>query len=753
MHIPWIMDQQPTSQAPTYTDNTNFTCMMDLTGIILWCTQLSESALQHQPLPHLPPTSSCPLPTIPTSTQPEQSLSPQNQHHQFFFWTTLKTVLFTIPTNFYLLIIFNTVLFTIHKYLFLPVTQMLWQALWYNTPYFSQQYPPPLYLPTIKEPSAPSTPTYIPILTGRSDWCPWSEVLATAIMTMNLFGHIVEHYDSQWGFNPGSVPTIHWPSIKILHLMNFMHGIFGGHETVRFSIFSSHACHLPYICNYLVLDLLNLDIALHALSTKNSFVFLVAWSLIWLMLFRMSSLPCTVPPHVLVTRFLIGGQDSTAWFWLDICLTMWTLSNTLSSIFLLGLPSISSENWSFSTLAPHTQLNNFHCLSIIKHVMNVELNHTYFQPSCSCHINSDTTSSNPPKDNTTTTPSSTTTPTSQLSCQACSANFCTICRQTGHTNEEHKPGGSQDCGVTDQNKPLVHAYVADVEADPASDGGAVSSDQLPLLPSGTVDEDSPPFFAALGTAPFVPPTSTPSMNNNIYFDLYRMGVISAAFTAIPEISPICLLSIYHIYNLILDSGCTYHIIMDQSLFWTYHTSQAIPVKTANCGVLETLVKGDIKVWLHCGSQSIVLVFHDCLHTPSTPINLILVSVMQERQMHVHFNEDATVIHFPSDHPTLAGLSFQATVLHRLSFLQCDFITPVPLSHWWHRGCFPNLPSHWTYSSTLALSLGSSGSWCYLGCSHQKLCHWCGLVRYLGLVWPLCSLPYWKASTTSVLKSS
>jgi len=79
------MDQQPTSQAPTHTDNTNFTCMMDLTGIILRCIQLSESALQHQPLPHLPPTSSCPLPTIPTSTQPEQSLSPQNQHHQFFF--------------------------------------------------------------------------------------------------------------------------------------------------------------------------------------------------------------------------------------------------------------------------------------------------------------------------------------------------------------------------------------------------------------------------------------------------------------------------------------------------------------------------------------------------------------------------------------------------------------------------------------------------------------------------------------------
>jgi len=194
--------------------------------------------------------------------------------------------------------------------------------------------------------------------------------------------------------------------------------------------------------------------------------------------------------------------------------------------------------------------------------MNVELNHTYFQPSRSCHINSDTTPSNPLKDNPTTTPSSTTTSTSQPSCQACSANFCTICQQTGHTNEEHKPGGNQDHGVINWNKLSAHAYVVDVEVDPASDGGAVSSDQLPSLLSGTVEEDSSPSFAALGTAPFVPPTSTLSMNNNIYFDLYRTGMISVTFTTIPEISPICLSSISHIYNSILDSRCTHHIIKD-----------------------------------------------------------------------------------------------------------------------------------------------------------------------------------------------
>jgi len=54
--------------------------------------------------------------------------------------------------------------------------------------------------------------------------------------------------------------------------------------------------------------------------------------------------------------------------------------------------------------------------------------------------------------------------------------------------------------------------------------------------------------------------------------------------------------------------------------------------------------------------------------------------MQERCMRVHFDEEATFIHFPSDHPILAGLNIQVTVLHRLSFLKCDFLVPpTPLT--------------------------------------------------------------------------
>ena len=49
-------------------------------------------------------------------------------------------------------------------------------------------------------------------------------------------------------------------------------------------------------------------------------------------------------------------------------------------------------------------------------------------------------------------------------------------------------------------------------------------------------------------------------------------------------------------------------------------------------------------------------------------------------MCIHFDEDSTMIHFPLNHPDLAGLFFKATVLHCLSFLHCDFVLPtVPVS--------------------------------------------------------------------------
>ena len=61
-------------------------------------------------------------------------------------------------------------------------------------------------LPDFKDSTLPSS-MYIPLLTGRADWGAWSDLVSTAIMNMNLYGHIVERYTPQYGFDPRSKPT------------------------------------------------------------------------------------------------------------------------------------------------------------------------------------------------------------------------------------------------------------------------------------------------------------------------------------------------------------------------------------------------------------------------------------------------------------------------------------------------------------------------------------------------------------------
>ena len=132
--------------------------------------------------------------------------------------------------------------------------------------------------------------------------------------------------------------------------------------------------------------------------------------------------------------------------------------------------------------------------------------------------------------------------------------------------------------------------------------------------------------------------------------------------------------------MILDSGCTNHIIRDQALFWTYKEDQAVPVKTANCGILNMLARGDVKFSVPFGDRRIILILRDCLHAPDAPLNLLSVGAMQEKRMRIHFNEDHTVIHFPSNHPVLSGHTINAVIFRRLSFLQCEFLqAELPVS--------------------------------------------------------------------------
>ena len=253
-----------------------------------------------------------------------------------------------------------------------------------------------------------------------------------------------------------------------------------------------------------------------------------------------------------------------------------------------------------------------------------------------------------------------------------SANYCSNCQHTGHMIENcWHPGGGQKSPV-DHTK-MAQAHVANVEIDDNPDGGGT-------IETPETDEDTTSIpFAAFVTTP------TAAVNNDIYLDWYDIGVtstyaFSSLFKLLPFESPVSCAFIAGSFNMILNSGCTNHIIRDRALFWTYREDQAVPVKMANCGILNMLAHGDVKFSVPFGDQRIILILCNCLHAPNAPLNLLSVGAMQEKHMCIHFNEDHMVIHFPSNHPVSSGHTINAVVFCHLSFLQCEFLqAELPVS--------------------------------------------------------------------------
>ena len=133
--------------------------------------------------------------------------------------------------------------------------------------------------------------------------------------------------------------------------------------------------------------------------------------------------------------------------------------------------------------------------------------------------------------------------------------------------------------------------------------------------------------------------------NEIYFSTYVLSSIS-------EILPDHLFAMSSIspnYNSALDSACTNHIFHDCEVFHTYNADGAVPVKTANCWVLNTLGMGDVKINLRIGKRTIIWTLTNCLHAPTVPINLISVGALQEHHMSVVFSFNKMTISFPTGH--------------------------------------------------------------------------------------------------------
>ncbi|KAF5378189.1 hypothetical protein D9615_007558 [Tricholomella constricta] len=232
---------------------------------------------------------------------------------------------------------------------------------------------------------------------------------------------------------------------------------------------------------------------------------------------------------------------------------------------------------------------------------------------------------------------------------------CSNCGALGHVAGNCWEPGGGDVGGRDRylaaNPPRPRAHVA-VASDPSLD---------PIVESVESEIESAP--APVSTYPLPEPQPTTPSDTAFYLDCANAA------------SPVVLASLADRFNAILDSGCTVHIIRDRKFFWTYDTSLAVPVGTANCGTLSTLAKGEVRFRILLDGQEQIICLRDCLHAPDVPINLISVGSLTEKDMRLVFEKNVTSIHLPDSFSPTSDLTINATVVRRLSFLHLDFVLP------------------------------------------------------------------------------
>ena len=272
-------------------------------------------------------------------------------------------------------------------------------------------------------------------------------------------------------------------------------------------------------------------------------------------------------------------------------------------------------------------------------------------------------------------------PKKELTCGNCKSRGL---RCVGHTDGTcFQPGGGME-GRRDEymnNKSRVHAMFAECLENAFSHSEqSIHSDPpslptSPLIPSTPDDDILLPPIANLCISDF-------PVNSDILRDLYiRCDEFQCplAFTSTNQ-QTVALLSMGHMFNALLDSGCTHHIIRDLALFRNY-VERPVSVGTANCGSLDALGSGDVEFRYPFKDRHVLFTLRGCLYAPSAPINLLSVGALVERGMSCLFSPGGiTKISYPADHAVLPGLSFSATVSNRLSFLKLDFIAPLVTVH-------------------------------------------------------------------------
>ena len=261
--------------------------------------------------------------------------------------------------------------------------------------------------------------------------------------------------------------------------------------------------------------------------------------------------------------------------------------------------------------------------------------------------------------------------------------LCRNCKSRGLRGIGHvdatcfQPGGGME-GRRDEymnNKSHVHAMFAECLEHAFS----LPEDDVPTIPSSP--PLSPPLLPDSHSDILLPPianlcvTSFPANSDlcdDLYFSCDYKFPFSLAYPAV-DFKSAAMLSMVSVYNALLDSGCTHHIVRDRALFRDY-TARAISVGTANCGSLAALGCGDVEFRYPFGDRLVLFTLRGCLYAPEAPINLLSVGALVERGMSCLFSPGGiTKVSYPEDHHKLPGFVFSATVKNRLSFLKLAFL--------------------------------------------------------------------------------
>ena len=534
------------------------------------------------------------------------------------------------------------------------------------------------YLPS----SLPSTKD-VPILTGKHDWGPWHSAVRTLTLNANLLGHISDNPLPGAIFDPGLWPTyppvIHQhstqPEIQAFTDWWSRDGLASHILTSRLS--SAVLGSLP-IAN---------ERMGHRRSARTVYNTLRHqygagdYSAVMLIEARLRQLRC-MPSRggVKITDFINTWRTSlsqmeAAGFLPGIRQLLYTFADGLpnNTVAFVNLYDhiISSLN------EPHEQsLPNIHHLfdrtiQIDNNIQRTRILHS--NPRRPLPPTPTTAPSVPP---TSAAVSPVPNPQGDRSSRPTSTLYCSNCGRSGHTGPNcFQPGGAME-GRREEylasRAPRPIAHIAEIEENQSTtEEGIVNVEENSLNTE----------FAAMSLGD----------TNEIQFSTY----VLASFPELPIDQNLALSSISQTFNSALDSACTNHIFRDRDLFHMYDAGGAMPVKTANCGLLTTLGIGDVKINLTINNKTIVWTLRNCLHAPTVPINLISVGALQEHHMSVTFSFQKTTISFPPSHPHLSGLSFDAHVTRRLSLLNLNFILPSTLPVALHLfPIAPNSPEVW-----------------------------------------------------------